>query len=572
MKKVHFILLLLSTVFSYGQVNLNVAIEDKEFKVNQKFALTFILEIQGNAVQQTPFRLPDFSKFERIANGSERNSIFLENIAVDQFIFQQVLIPKVAGEIKIGSAVVTVNGKIYKTEPFEIYVQPADRNVVAESAVKVKRNDVYLNVEVADTEVYQNEPVVAVLRAYSKNISNFRKVKNVQLPNQNDVEFSAVSYKKSDIEYSKNGPSSQILAVFLVFPKKSGNLQMQPTTASFASIPHKLISNKISLKVKDLPANAPTEYKNAVGDFKVNLTTNSTEKIEVNKPINLRLTVSGEGNMENLILPTIKKSSDYEVFQPKISKKLKIGENGINGEIFADYILVPKKAGALSILTDEFSYFNPKNKDYTDLGAQEVILNVASLEEILSDRTPLERVNAYTNNVLETVDNPVITTKKLKVEPKNTLDWSTSLFNLILFTGIIGILILISNHQKNKKNSKNGLVNKKRFSTPFEVEKISDHDLENIFGNIRRMMREKKFDAVFDSIKELDSLVQNAYHSNSSSSFADVLEKIKGSKISEEYRVLSQKIQIEKYAPIKNEDHLSELVEISILFYSKIAK
>lgn len=572
MKKVHFILLLLSTVFSYGQVNLNVAIEDKEFKVNQKFALTFILEIQGNAVQQTPFRLPDFSKFERIANGSERNSIFLENIAVDQFIFQQVLIPKVAGEIKIGSAVVTVNGKIYKTEPFEIYVQPADRNVVAESAVKVKRNDVYLNVEVADTEVYQNEPVVAVLRAYSKNISNFRKVKNVQLPNQNDVEFSAVSYKKSDIEYSKNGPSSQILAVFLVFPKKSGNLQMQPTTASFASIPHKLISNKISLKVKNLPANAPTEYKNAVGDFKVNLSTNSTEKIEVNKPINLRLTVSGEGNMENLILPTIKKSSDYEVFQPKISKKLKIGENGINGEIFADYILVPKKAGELSILTDEFSYFNPKDRDYTDLGAQEVILNVASLEEILSDRTPLERVNAYTNNVLETVDNPVITTKKLKVEPKNTLDWSTSLFNLILFIGIIGILILISNHQKNKKNSKNTLVNKKRFSTPFEVEKISDHDLENIFGNIRRMMREKNFDAVFGSIRELDQMVQNAYHSNSSSSFADVLEKVKGSKISEEYRVLSQKIQIEKYAPVKNEEHLNELVEISILFYSKIAK
>lgn len=572
MKKVHFILLLLSTVFSYGQVNLNVAIEDKEFKVNQKFALTFILEIQGNAVQQTPFRLPDFSKFDRIANGSERNSIFLENIAVDQFIFQQILIPKVAGEIKIGSAIVTVNGKIYKTEPFEIFVQPADRNVVAESAVKLKKNDVYLNVEIDDTEVYPNEPVVAVLRAYSKNISNFRKVKNVQLPNQNDAEFSAVSYKKSDIEYSKNGLSSQILAVFLVFPQKSGNLQMQPTTASFSSIPHKLVSNKIALKVRDLPANAPKEYKNAVGDFKVNFTTNSTEKIEVNKPINLRLTVSGEGNMGNLVLPTIRKSADYEVFIPKISKKLKVGENGINGEIFADYILIPKKAGALSILTDAFSYFNPKDRGYTDLGAQEVILNVASLEEILSDRTPLERVNAYTNNVLETVDNPVITTKKLKVEPKNTLDWSTSLFNLILFLGIIGILILISNHQKNKKNSENTLVTKKRISTPFEVEKISDHDLENIFGNIRRMMREKNFDAVFGSIKELDLMVQNAYHSNSNSSFADVLEKIRGSKISEEYRVLSQKIQIEKFAPIKNEDHLNELVEISILFYSKITK
>ena len=572
MKKLQYILFLFSAVFCYSQVSLVPLIDDKEYKVNQKFTLTFILEISGeNMVQQTALRLPDFSKFERLGSGSEQNTLFLDNVSVNQIVFQQVLMPKSSGNFKIGSATVTVNGKIYKTEPFDIYVAEADKNASVETPAKLK-NDLYLNVEVDDTEVYQNQPVVAVLRAYSRNINNFRKVKNVKLPSQNQVEFCAVSYKKSDIEFSKNNVSSQVLAVYLIFPEKSGRFEMQPAMATYSADAKKLLSNKVNIKVKDLPANAPQNYKNAVGDFNIDFSTTESEKIQINKPINVKLTISGEGNMENLQLPTIKESPDYDVFQPKILKSLNTGETGIKGEIIIDYIVIPKKSGVFSILTDSFSFFNPKVKEYTDLGTQKLEVNVVSQEEILADRTPLERVNAYSNNVLETVDNPVITTKTLKVEQNGGIDWKTSLLNFILFVSIIGIFLIVNNRQKNKKKIIDNLPKPLAFSASFETEKISEERLENTFGYLRRMLRERNFEEVFVTISDLDNLFRNSYKAPSNSNFAEILEKVNGSKIGEEYRTLAQKIQIEKYAPVKNEEQLNDLVESIITFYSKIAK
>lgn len=571
MKKLKYILFLFSAVFFYSQVSFVSLIEDKEYKVNQKFTLTFVLEISGeNMVQQTRLQLPDFSKFERSGSGSERNILILDRGKVDQMVYQQVLTPKSSGYFKIGSATVTVNGYIYKTESFEIYVAEADKNAAPETPAKAK-NDLYLNVEVEDAEVYQNQPVVAVLRAYSRNINNFRKVKNVQLPTQKQAEFSAVSYKKSDIEYSKNDVSSQILAIYLIFPQKSGTLQMMPAMATYSADKKKLLSNKVNIKVKNLPANAPNDYKNAVGDFRIDFEAKKTEKIEINKPINVKLTISGEGNMENLQLPTIKKSPDYEVFQPKIFKSLKTVETGIKGEITIDYIVIPKKSGVFSIITEAFSYFNPNEKKYTDLGAQEIELNVVSQEELLANRTPLERMNAYTNTVLETVDNPVITTKKLKVEQEGGIDWKTSLLNFILFVSIIGIFLLINNRQKNKKKIKDNLPQVLAFSSAFEAEKVNPMQLENLYGYLRRMLRERNFEEVFTTISNLDNEFRDAYKVPPNSNFAEILEKVNGSKVGEEYRTLSQKIQIEKYAPVKNEEQLSDLIESIINFFSKIA-
>ena len=46
-----------------------------------------------------------------------------------------------------------VNGKIYKTEPFEINVRDAEKKTsIADNSV---RNDLYLNLEVQDKEVYK---------------------------------------------------------------------------------------------------------------------------------------------------------------------------------------------------------------------------------------------------------------------------------------------------------------------------------------------------------------------------------------------------------------------------------
>ena len=164
-----YILFLMSAVFTYGQVTLAIS-DVKDQKVNQRFTLTVLLEISGeNMEQQTPLQMPDFSKFDIIGSASERNTIVLDakkGDVINQLVSQWVLAPKQPGKVKIGSALVTVNGKIYKTEPFDINVRDSERaSSVADNS---DRNDLYLNLEVQDKVVYKNEPTMAILRAYSR--------------------------------------------------------------------------------------------------------------------------------------------------------------------------------------------------------------------------------------------------------------------------------------------------------------------------------------------------------------------------------------------------------------------
>ncbi len=180
MQKILNILFFVMSAISYGQVTVLTDVNTKEPKQNEPVVLTIVQEVVGeNMEQQSPLRLPDLSKFDIVGSASEQNTFIdqKKGIRVNQIIYQLYLQPKVTGKVKIGSALLTVNGKIYKSEPFDILVKETSR---AETEYLSK--DVYLNVEVQDKEVYENQPTVAVLRAYSKNYDNFRKLENIKFP------------------------------------------------------------------------------------------------------------------------------------------------------------------------------------------------------------------------------------------------------------------------------------------------------------------------------------------------------------------------------------------------------
>jgi hypothetical protein len=116
MKSLQNIFFLLFSVISYGQVTVLTEINTKEGKLNEPIILTIIQEVAGDdLVQQSPLQLMDLSKFDIIGTASERNTFIdqRKGIRINQLVYQMYLQPKVQGKIKIGSALVTVNGKIY---------------------------------------------------------------------------------------------------------------------------------------------------------------------------------------------------------------------------------------------------------------------------------------------------------------------------------------------------------------------------------------------------------------------------------------------------------------------------
>ena len=306
-QKIIYAIFTLISVISYGQVQLYMKSDKTDYNGKEIVNLTIVLELNGNNLEQkSKIMLPDLSKFNMIGSGSF-NQIVNDadtNTAIDQYITRIALEPKQKGKVRIGSVLVNVNNKIYKTEPFDIFIKDIEKKPIANLA-----NDVYLNMEIEDREVYQDQPTIAVLRVYSKNIDNLRKVKNIRLPQQENLNVHAISLKRSDIDPSGYANmASQVLAVFMVFPNESGYVEVPSVSASVNtfSTKSKIASNKVRLNVKKLPEGSPESFKNAVGNFKVDVYCPPNEKIEAKKPVNVTVKVSGEGNLADMSLPSLR--------------------------------------------------------------------------------------------------------------------------------------------------------------------------------------------------------------------------------------------------------------------------
>lgn len=574
-----YILFLIISVISYGQVNLSAYPDKTTYTSKEVINLTIVLEIEGNDYnnQQTKLRLPDFSKFNLIGTGSVNNGLIdpETNTVMYQSVTRLALEAKQKGKVKIGSFLITIDNKIYKTEPFEIFIKDVDKKAaVAANSSK----DVYLNMEIEDREVYQDQPTIAVLKVYSKNIDNLRKVRNIRLPHNNNLDVYPVSFARSEIDPSDYGNmASQVLAIFMIFPNEAGYVEIPGVSASVNSYAgkNKIISNKVKINVKKLPEGSPEHFKNAVGDFKVSISNVSKEKAEVKKPINVLVKVSGEGNLKSMELPKIAESPDYDVFAPKVTSKVVTEISGMKGEILANYLVIPKKAGEISIKTENFSFFDPLKKEYVDVGQKSLNVNAFSHEQIMESRTAVEKVNEYTNTFLETVNTPVLKTTSFKVKEKSRFHWNVLFVNIAILIILFIAYLIFKGWQKRRRSNKEqqpitpvGSV----AETEKEIRETLKTDVNDYFSYLENLKDKEDYQKFFQTYDELDDEVRGQYFKSSVEDFANFLENHKGLAIAEEYRSLVQKVQIEKYAPVKSQEAISLLLTSIVNLYSQISK
>ena len=572
MKKLQYITFLLLSVISYGQVTLLTDVNVKEAKPNEPIVLTIVQEVAGDdLVQQSPLRMPDLSKFDIIGTASEQNTFIdqRKGLRVNQFVYQYYLMPKVSGKVKIGSALLTVNGKIYKSEPFDILVKDGSKNPEADYLAK----DVYLNLEVSDKTVYENQPTLAVLRAYSKNFDNFRKLENIKVSEQSNAIVKPISYKKQNIETKDDGEySSQIIATFVIFPEKSGNVEIEPVSALVKNAEMgKVISNKVKINIKNLPTGSPESFKNAVGNFNVSIETiDAPKEIEINKPVNVLVKIAGNGNLDANKLPKIIDSEQYTFFKPKITSKLTTNKEGVNGVIAATYVLIPKKAGKINISTEDFSFFEPNLKKYVDIGAKSLLLNVLTPQQIAANKTTLDVVDDYTKNVIETVPLPV-------VEKKNnasyySFNWKNVLLNLALLFGCGLVFYYFVNRRKEKKVLK-PIPLKPITTIAEEEERIRNQikpDFYSYFNYLNTIKVDGDFSAFFKTYEDLHHDVETYIERKSKESLKSYVQNTKGRKFFEDFKDLEKLMSIEKYAPIHDQEHLDELYHSIVKIYSEI--
>lgn len=576
-KKNLYILFLLASAFSFAQVNLYSEVNTQEARVNTPITFTVVLEIFGeDLIQETPVKLPDLTKFE-YAISSEQNTLIdpVKKIRMNQMVYQFALNPKQTGNVKIGSALVKINGKIYKTEPIDIFVKEAEKKPLATNN---PAKNMYLNMQLEDREVYKDEPAVVVLKAFSRNISNFRHLEPAKFEPARNLAIRSIANFDESIEDSENDYSAQIVGMFVIIPKVAGVMDVQPMEVPFTNHKNVLVSNKARLNVKRLPEGAPENFNNAVGKYnvKIEMIDKGKENFEINKAFNISVKLSGNGNLSPAIVPKILPSPDYEIFEPKIINNSIATMNGIEGNVEAQYVIIPKKRGDLRIATEDFSYFDPKEEKYVELGSKFLALNAVNAQDIANAKTTLQKVNEYTNNVLEKVDSPVLSTQKLKVKEHKKISWMVILGNLLIIG--FGALLFLYFNKKIKDKKKQELEKKNTASKPIvtiaETEAMLKNnilfDVDSHFNYLRKTIDNGEATQFFKGFEDLRSEADQYCKTKYSSDFKDYLNINFGQGASEKYNQLITKVNIEKYSPYSSTENQTEILKEIEEVYNKL--
>jgi len=557
-----YILSFILPIFGYGQVTLLSETDTKEYQVREPFNLSIGLEIIGeNYQQQSPVRLPDLSKFEILGNATESVAAIDPETGnvVRQVLYHLILQPKHAGKTRIGSALVQVNGKTYKSEPFEILVRDGKRKNEAWG------RSVSMVMEVLDKEVYENQPVNVVLKlkANPHNYLDFRKVNQIKLP-QKTKNIYTVNLKREDIEIDKNDETAmQVIASFVVVPEKDGNLFVAPATALFNE--ERILSNPLKIHVKKLPEGAPRGFKNAVGKFDLEVEI-PKEEVEVNQPMDVFVKLKGKGNIIGVELPKIVESDDYTILKP--TQKIEVKESELSGEKTDHYVIIPKKEGEITIRYENFAYFDIDEKQYQTINSDDIKILSLSKEAMDSPTSTLGKMMDDTGHIL----------KKVNLLPVSEEEKEEESFDFGRFAGI-GLLVFGSllaiyffTFRKKKPKQWNSVQEDDKITTIAETEELLKENIsigkEYYFGALKNAADKGNTTRFFENYQELHTEAENQIKRLKNQTISEFLEETESPDFVKDFEQFRTEIQEAKYAPV-HED-LYEFYNNIVKFYTKI--
>ncbi len=557
-----YILSFILPIFGYGQVTLLSETDTKEYQVREPFNLSIGLEIIGeNYQQQSPVRLPDLSKFEILGNATESVAAIDPETGnvVRQVLYHLILQPKHAGKTRIGSALVQVNGKTYRSEPFEILVRDGKRKHDAWG------RSVSMVMEVLGKEVYENQPVNVVLKlkANPHNYLDFRKVNQIKLP-QKTKNIYTVNLKREDIEIDKNDETAmQVIASFVVVPEKDGNLFVAPATALFNE--ERILSNPLKIHVKKLPEGAPRGFKNAVGKFDLEVEI-PKEEVEVNQPMDVFVKLKGKGNIIGAELPKIVESDDYTILKP--TQKIEVKESELSGEKTDHYVIIPKKEGEITIRYENFAYFDIDEKQYQTINSDDIKILSLSKEDMDSPKSTLGKMMDDTGHIL----------KKVNLLPVSEEEKEEESFDFGRFAGI-GLLVFGSllaiyffTFRKKKPKQWSSVQENDKITTIAETEELLKENIsigkEYYFGALKNAADKEDSAGFFENYQELHTEAENQIKRLKNQTILEFLEEIENADFVQDFEQFRTEIQEAKYAPV-HED-LYEFYNDIVKFYTKI--
>lgn len=250
--------------------------------------------------------------------------------------------------------------------------------------------DVFLMVDVAKKTLYLGEGVVARYYLYSKvpvsnlDVKRYPKLNNflkrfLQEPERTErVSVDGQVYMRTQIYAAKLYPEKigelkiDSLHLTATYPSSRGNDAFGAFGLNRDFKTKSMNSDAVKIEVRPLPAPVPSHFTGLIGPHEFELQFGQT-KLIVNEPLEIKLTVSGVGALENLEAPDIINNFSLEEFETNGDLKILSAESAT--KVF-DYTFLAKENLKLPPKEIILSYFDPNSGRYvpTQLNVPEIIV------------------------------------------------------------------------------------------------------------------------------------------------------------------------------------------------------
>jgi len=257
--------------------------------------------------------------------------------------------------------------------------------------------EIFLKADVATNELYVGEGVVVRYYLYSKGPVNSVDIKRYPKLNHFLKRYLQEAERSERVSYDGEVYLRTQIYAAKLFPEKIGEFKIDSLslTATYPSIrsgdpfgafgfnrsykTKSLSSEAVKVVVLPLPTPVPDGFVGLVGkhSFEIQFGKN---RLIVNEPLEVKLTISGIGALENLEAPQILKHPSFEEFET--NGDLKIANSELATKIFT-YTFLPKDNVKIPATQKLFYFFDSDLKKYepVTLSFPDIEVAGAKLEE-----------------------------------------------------------------------------------------------------------------------------------------------------------------------------------------------
>ncbi|MDE6311770.1 MAG: BatD family protein [Muribaculaceae bacterium] len=339
------------------------------------------------------------------------------------------------GDVTVPEVSISCEGKTLRSRTASFKILPSDsptpssgsssqggRHVQADdystqTPGTVGKDDLMVRVSFSKSKVYEQEPVVATIKVYTKyEISSFMVTTQPAFEGFLCEEL-PVNLEMNLEHYNGQNYHTAVLKRLLLYPQKSGKLSVNSGKYEVSIVQYETVnmgffrtqrpverqlmtsSNAASLTVEALPEPKPAGFNGAVGSFTASATL-SPELLKTNEAATYTYTVKGTGNIKFLNMPEMEFPAGIDVYTPKTDIDAHVAGANMSGTHTTIYTIVPQEQGAFTIPGKPFVYFDPDRHEYRTVDIPAIDIKVARGAATSSVAPEQKAINTEINDIL----------------------------------------------------------------------------------------------------------------------------------------------------------------------------